>query len=397
MDASARNQVMEGFTSYHLQDLTFTGPHGRKRQAYASIAILDPIITIERHHGKYHIAARFNIETAILNYASQRNDGRELFFHDICLQYKSPWDTEALSMKPESDPAAALTVTRGFTSSTSATAGVTASQTPSGNVSLGLTQSRSLTIEYAMTSWSLSAHRVVSDGAPGSDDPVRYQWFWAGTQDESRRLSSDLRHAVKRHVVVKRIVSEKMVFPVVEEHKQAVGDQAKLFTEQSRYEDEDEEEGSDDGGEDGGPDSREGNEPDVTQPEENTAGPAGTSSSNLLDSQGDPKTEPIYTWQSLLEFNFSIQVRVKKRLSRFQRFALLTSNEVRGRYLRPAYMESFGFKATPLEKMIPSKDTADISALLNSIKQEVCTLLLPCSKSSPFVRYWLAEEVRQMG
>jgi hypothetical protein len=71
------------------------------------------------------------------------------------------------------------------------------------------------------------------------------------------------------------------------------------------------------------------------------------------------------------------KVRVKKRLSRFQRFALLTSNEVRGRYLRPAYMERFGFKAAPLKKMIPSKDTADISALLNSIKQEVCPLLLP--------------------
>jgi hypothetical protein len=40
-------------------------------------------------------------------------------------------------------------------------------------------------------------------------------------------------------------------------------------------------------------------------------------------------------------------------------------------------MERFGFKAAPLKKMIPSKDTADISALLNSIKQEVCPLLLP--------------------
>ncbi|RKK66282.1 hypothetical protein BFJ69_g15546 [Fusarium oxysporum] len=307
MDASARNQVMEGFTSYHLQDLTFTGPSGHKRPAYASIAILDPIITIERRHGKYHIAARFNIETAILDYASQHSDGRELFFHDICLQYKSPWDNETLSMKPESDPAAALTVTRGFTSSTSATAGVTASQTPSGNVSLGLTKSRSLTVEYAMTSWSLSAHRVVNDDEIGSGDTVHYQWFWAGTQDESGRLSSDLRHAVKRHVVVKRIVSEEMVFPLVEKYKQAVGDRAKLGTEQSRHEDVDEEEGSDDGGEDGGT--------EATQPEEHTADPdpASTSGSNLPGSQGGPETEPkpspIYTWESLLEFNFSVQVR----------------------------------------------------------------------------------------
>jgi hypothetical protein len=142
---------------------------------------------------------------------------------------------------------------------------------------------------------------------------VRYQWFWAGTQDESGRLSSDLRHAVKRHVVVKRIVSEEIVFPLVEKHKEAVDDKAKLGTEQSRYEDDDEEEGSDDGGEDGGPDTQARNEPDATQPEEHTADPAGTSSSNLLDSQGDPETEPkpspIYTWESLLVFNFSVQVR----------------------------------------------------------------------------------------
>ncbi|KAF5724799.1 hypothetical protein FMUND_476 [Fusarium mundagurra] len=309
MDASAQNQAKEGFSSYHLRDVTFTGPCGHKRPPYASLAILDPIITVERHFGKYHIAARFNIETAILDYASNRKDGRELFFHDICLQYKSPWDNENLSMKPESDPAAALTVTRGFTSSTSATAGVTASQTPSGNVSLGLTQARSLTVEYAMTSWSLSAHRVVSDDLPGSDDPARYQWFWAGTQDESRRLSSDLRHAVKRHVVVKRIVPEAMIFPFIEKHKEAVGDKAKLAPESSR--DEEEAEGSDDGGEDGGSDSQEGTEPNGTQSEGHTSGPADTSSSNLLSSQDDPKTEPKYTWQSLLEFNFSVQYENK--------------------------------------------------------------------------------------
>jgi hypothetical protein len=58
-------------------------------------------------------------------------------------------------MKPESDSSAALTVSRGFTSSISATAGVRASQTPLGNVSLDLTRSR-------LTSWNLSAHRVVS-------------------------------------------------------------------------------------------------------------------------------------------------------------------------------------------------------------------------------------------
>lgn len=58
------------FSSYHLQDVTFTGPKSPKTPPYATIAILDPIITIERRYAKYHIAARFNIETAILNYAS---------------------------------------------------------------------------------------------------------------------------------------------------------------------------------------------------------------------------------------------------------------------------------------------------------------------------------------
>jgi hypothetical protein len=48
---------------YYLHNLVFQGP-------YVSISVLDPIMTIERHHGKYHVATRFNIETTILNYES---------------------------------------------------------------------------------------------------------------------------------------------------------------------------------------------------------------------------------------------------------------------------------------------------------------------------------------
>lgn len=43
----------------------FSGP---KNAPYASICVLDPLITVERHHGKYHVTVRFNIETTILDY-----------------------------------------------------------------------------------------------------------------------------------------------------------------------------------------------------------------------------------------------------------------------------------------------------------------------------------------
>ncbi len=40
-------------------------------------------------------------------------------------------------------------------------------------------------------------------------DDVRYQWFWAGTQNETKKLTPDLTQSVKRHVVVKRIIDSK--------------------------------------------------------------------------------------------------------------------------------------------------------------------------------------------
>jgi hypothetical protein len=90
-------------------------------------------------------------------------NGHEYFFQDICLQYLSPWADEELSMKPESDPSAALTVTRGTETTFSGNISIAASQTPSANVSLGLTRSKALTVEYALATWSLSAHRI-TDG-----------------------------------------------------------------------------------------------------------------------------------------------------------------------------------------------------------------------------------------
>lgn len=35
---------------------------------------------------------------------------------------------------------------------------------------------------------------------------ARYQWFWAGSQEETGRLTPDLKHTVKRHVMIKRII-----------------------------------------------------------------------------------------------------------------------------------------------------------------------------------------------
>ena len=46
------------------------------------------------------------------------------------------------------------------------------------------------------------------------DEPQpRYQWFWSGNQQETELLTSDLKHTVKRHVVVKRVIDVEL-FPI---------------------------------------------------------------------------------------------------------------------------------------------------------------------------------------
>ena len=54
-----------------IQDQYSSGPKDRKSR-YASLCILDPVITVERHDGNLHIAARFNLETTILRYSSHK-------------------------------------------------------------------------------------------------------------------------------------------------------------------------------------------------------------------------------------------------------------------------------------------------------------------------------------
>jgi hypothetical protein len=41
----------------------------------------------------------------------------------------------------------------------------------------------------------------------------RYQWFWVGNQEETEVLTPDLRHTVKRHIVMKRVIKD-ADFPV---------------------------------------------------------------------------------------------------------------------------------------------------------------------------------------
>lgn len=63
-------------------------------------------------------------------------------------------------MNPESYPTAVLTVIRGTTTGITENAGLSLSQTSFANVSLGLNRSKTLTVEHALATWILSAHRV---------------------------------------------------------------------------------------------------------------------------------------------------------------------------------------------------------------------------------------------
>jgi len=54
-----------------IKDQHFKGPR-KGKGAYASVFVLDPAITVERHGEEYHFAARFNLETTILRYNTQK-------------------------------------------------------------------------------------------------------------------------------------------------------------------------------------------------------------------------------------------------------------------------------------------------------------------------------------
>ncbi|KAK1751200.1 hypothetical protein QBC47DRAFT_392424 [Echria macrotheca] len=343
---------------YLLPPISFDGPRDKTTKPFASVSILDPVITIERHHGKYHVAARFNMETTILNYyENQKRDGHEYFFQDIRLQYWSSRPDEMLSMKPESDPSAALTVTRGTETKLSVGAEISLSETPSANVSLGLDRTRTLTVEYALSTWSLSAHRIImpkttealSSRLPagskkkppesGAKEQPVFQWFWAGTHRQTETLTPDLKYTVKRHVVAKRIIPIES-FPSLREEKM------------------------------------EEEEPDETKevsnngPETTGVQDAPPPREEAKKTKSSEKAPRLNTLENLLQFTFHVEVRVRKRFGRFQRLIRLSGNQVKGKLLKPSCQQGFTLRAIPNRKGVPTDDTPDINALLNSIKNE---------------------------
>lgn len=63
-------------------------------------------------------------------------------------------------MWPQSDSTRSFAVTRSTNSTVSGNAGLSLSQMPSGNVSLGLSRSSDLSVEYQVGTYSVSAHYI---------------------------------------------------------------------------------------------------------------------------------------------------------------------------------------------------------------------------------------------
>jgi len=335
-------------------------------RAFASTSIVDGTVTIELHGDKYHIAARFNVETTISGYNSADKDGHELHFHSICLQYMNRRGKERLVMQPESDATTAFTVTRNSNTSINGTLGVKGSQTPSANVSLGFTRSTGLTVEYAVKSWTVSSHRVVN-GASGISPPkgvfrtlkakigmdaneekennvVRYQWFWAGTQDETKKLTPDLTQTVKRHVVVKRVIDMKD-FPI--ERVKA----ARRLIAAERVE----------------------KTANVSSAEKREILREATLKATKEWERArahDKRQKP--SLKHLLCFDFAIQVRVKRRFGRFHQVILLSGNTVKAGFLKPSFNGEFRIRPTlgESEADIPLLETPDIGKILINLKKK---------------------------
>ncbi|KAI1350972.1 WD40-repeat-containing domain protein [Xylaria sp. FL0043] len=320
---------------YDLQDQFFEGPQDG---AYVDVCVLRPTITVERHGEYYHVAARFIIEASILRYSSQKSDDHEWFFRDICLLYMSGGPREDLVMTPQSDATQEFTINKASESQVATNATATLSQLPSANVSIGLTRSNTLSVEYKLQSWTVSSHNVVHGPPPvqlkpkgkserfkraicksqppsdplfegamynGTFEGPRYQWFWDATQHHTHVLSSDLRHTLNRHVVVERIIS-KSVFPSILDPPQ------RDFT--------------------------------------------------------DAEKERM---QQLMGFGFRIQVRVKRRYGRLHRLFLFSGNTVKSSFLTPVYMEDFRIQpglAQIKSKNFPPRETNSIRCFLNWIK-----------------------------
>jgi len=331
-------------------------------------------------------------------------------------------------MKPESDPSAAMTVTRGTETSLSVGAELALSETPSANVSLGIDRTRTLTVEYALSTWSLSAHRVIArtttttspetkslsqlkkpERTTKAEERPVFQWFWAGTHRQTETLTPDLKYTVKRHVVAKRVIpiesfprpkedaaEEVEEGPPVDFYTSIDGLEAHLDNAPPSGEEEegnaqpsetnpenDAKEGADDAG---GASNHDANHEETGVAKEETS--ATKEAAGVAKNEN--KASGVTTLEDLLDFSFRVevrkqktsppqlkdndtwyQVRVKKRFGRFHRLMLLSGNEVKGKLLSPSCEQGFRLRASPNWAGVPTSDTPDINKLLGKIKEEV--------------------------
>ncbi|KAJ6164040.1 hypothetical protein N7470_002712 [Penicillium chermesinum] len=76
-------QERKNVAYFGLRDQWFRGQNA-KGAPYVSIGVLDPLITVERHHGKYHITARFHVETTIIDYkAHGKSESLDFLFEVV--------------------------------------------------------------------------------------------------------------------------------------------------------------------------------------------------------------------------------------------------------------------------------------------------------------------------
>ncbi|KAL2834139.1 hypothetical protein BJY01DRAFT_259616 [Aspergillus pseudoustus] len=288
-----------------------------------------------RHHGKYHITARFNLETTILDYNTNKRDGHELFFQDICLQYMNSSGDEEVTMEPQSDTTGAFTVTRSSNTTLSGNPGVSLSQLPSANISLGISRLRECTIERTVNSWTVSAHRVIPENSPKRRrrpvDLPRHQWFWAANHNEIATLTPDLTHTVKRHILVKRAIPI-ADFPV--KRLESVRDvlRAKAWREQAERSDA----------------PRIEQESAMYSVDRKEAGAWDA----LLD--GWRRNDARMSLEQLFEFRFSIQIRVRRRYGRLHRTIVLSSNRNKAKLLEPIYRERFSVRPPFTQEFLPT-------------------------------------------
>ncbi|EED21475.1 hypothetical protein TSTA_087080 [Talaromyces stipitatus ATCC 10500] len=289
-----------------LEDQIFLGPRQRKGGPYVSFSVLSPVITVENLRG------------------------------DLFIAYLSSSSKEDLLMKPESDPSSSLVVTRSTNTQINPQASLSLSQSPSASVSIGLTRSSGLSVQYSVNTWYVSAHRVVNgeytsvsiestaqlgigqesskakstkehqktQSLASAEELPRYQWFWAGTHEDTRKLTPDLKHTVTRHVVVKRKL-QLVGFPF--------SDTTNLETRTEQ----------------GLPN------PEMQIHEQQTRSkPEATPETKSYD-------HLLQALQHHFTFKFSAQVRVKRRYGRVHRLLVLSGNEVKGKFLKPVYTVNF--------------------------------------------------------